>query len=194
MIQEKFYLKKKHAIKPPQKPEEKKDITENQPNDENNESSEENSENLDQDDAPGSKINIDSFITTPYERVLAIINEAKAFILSVTKEQKELIKGLEWTIKVISSHSLYSYEFKDQEYLNQVSEENPDFKQFVQFVNSYNDEVIQMNRRGSIMGEVSALTKKSKKSIIIPEENKVQEKTKVKNKKKQNKINKTSRK
>ncbi len=174
-----------------QKPEEKKDIAENKPNDENDESSEENSENLDQDDAPGSKINIDSFITTPYERVLGIINEAKAFILSVTKEQKELIKGLEWTIKVISSHSLYSYEFKDQDYLNQISEENPDFKQFVQFVNSYNDEVIQMSKRGSIIGEVSPLTKKSKKSIIIPEENKVQEKTKEKDKKKQNKINET---
>ena len=174
-----------------QKPEEKKDIAENKPNDENEESSEENSENLDQDDAPGSKINIDSFITTPYERVLGIINEAKTFILSVTKEQKELIKGLEWTIKVISSHSLYSYEFKDQDYLNQISEENPDFKQFVQFVNSYNDEVIQMSKRGSIIGEVSPLTKKSKKSIISPEENKVQEKTKEKDKKKQNKINET---
>ena len=151
------------------------------------EASEENSENADQEDVPGSNVNLASFITTPFERVLSIINEAKAFILSVTKEQQELIKGLEWTIKVISSHSLYSYEFKDQDYLNEMSQDNPDFKQFVEFVNSYNDEVIQMNRRGSIMGEVSALTKKSKKSIIIPEENKVQEKTKEKNKKKQRK-------
>ena len=149
-----------------------------EPKEEISEASEENSENVDQEDLPGSNINLASFITTPYERVLSIINEAKAFILSISKNQKELVKGLEWAIKVISSHSLYSYELKDQEYLNQVSEENPDFKQFVQFVNSYNDEVIQMNRRGSIMGEVSALTKKSKKSIIIPEENKIQEKTK----------------
>ena len=111
------------------------------------EASEENSENADQEDVPGSNVNLASFITTPFERVLSIINEAKAFILSVTKEQQELIKGLEWTIKVISSHSLYSYEFKDQDYLNEMSQDNPDFKQFVEFVNSYNDEVIQMNKK-----------------------------------------------
>ena len=124
------------------------------------EASEENSENGDQEDAPGTNVNIASFITTPFERVLAIINDAKAFILSVTKEQQELIKGLEWTIKVISSHSLYSYEFKDQEYLNEMSQENPDFKQFVEFVNSYNDEVIQMNKRTRKSIEQSSLNLK----------------------------------
>ena len=119
-------------------PKEKEDIPE---------VSEDNSENADQEDVPGLNVNLASFITTPFERVLSIINEAKAFILSVTKEQQELIKGLEWTIKVISSHSLYSYEFKDQDYLNEMSQDNPDFKQFVDFVNSYNDEVIQMNKK-----------------------------------------------
>ena len=122
---------------------EKKEKIELKPNEEISEVSDENSENVDQED-PALNVNYDAFITTPYERVLAIINDAKAFILSVTKEQQELVKGLEWAIKVISSHSLYSYELKDQDYLNQVSEENPDFKQFVEFVNSYNDEVIQM--------------------------------------------------
>ena len=43
---------------------------------------EENSEKNDENDSP--KNNIASFITTPYERVLSIINEAKAFILSVS--------------------------------------------------------------------------------------------------------------
>ena len=135
----------------PMEKSEKKEKIEIDPNDQISEASEENSENADQEDVPGSNVNLASFITTPYERVLAIINEAKAFILSISKNQQELVKGLEWAIKVISSHNLYSYELKDQEYLNQVSEENPDFKQFVQFVNSYNDEVIQMNRRGSII-------------------------------------------
>jgi len=79
-----------------------------------------------------------SFITTPYERVLSIINEAKAFILSVSTTQQNLIKGLEWAIKVISSHNLYAYELKDQE-SSKDNEANEDFKQFVQFVNSYND-------------------------------------------------------
>ena len=93
-------------------------------------SEDENSENNDQNDSP--KNNLASFITTPYERVLSIINEAKAFILSVSSKQQNLINGLEWVIKVISSHNLYTYELKDHE-------ETEDFKQFVQFMNSYND-------------------------------------------------------
>ena len=130
---------------------EKKENIEFIPNEEISE--EENSENADQEEVPGSNVNLASFITTPYERVLSIINEAKAFILSVSKDQQELIKGLEWSIKVISSHSLYSYEIKDQDYLNQMSEENPDFKQFVEFVNSYNDKVIQINENNMIEGK-----------------------------------------
>ena len=99
-------------------------------------SDEENSEINDQEDTH--KINMASFITTPYERVLSIINEAKAFILSVSSTQQKLIKGLEWVIKVISSHNLYTYELKDQD-LSKDNEENENFKQFLQFVNSYND-------------------------------------------------------
>ena len=139
---------------------EKKEKIEIMSNEEISEASEENSENADQEEDPGLNVNYASIITTPYERVLAIINEAKTFILSVTKEQQELIKGLEWSIKVISSHSLYSYELKDQDYLNQVSEDNPDFKQFLEFVNSYNDEVIQMNKKINIIGGKSSLNSK----------------------------------
>ena len=102
-------------------------------------SEEENSDKNDENDSP--KNNIASFITTPYERVLSIINEAKAFILSVSSTQQNLIDGLEWAIKIISSHNLYTYELKDHE-------ETEDFKQFVQFVNSYND-VIPLNKKPS---------------------------------------------
>ena len=130
---------------------EKEKIEINQ-NEDISEVSDENSENGEQEEDPGNNINVASFITTPYERVLSIINEAKAFILSISKSQQKLIKGLDWAIKVIASHSLYSYELKDQEYLNQMSEENPEFKQFVEFVNRYNDEVIQMNKKINIMG------------------------------------------
>ena len=59
-------------------------------------SEDENSENGDQIDSQ--KNNIASLITTPYERVLSIINEAKAFILSVSSSQQNLIKGLEWFV------------------------------------------------------------------------------------------------
>ena len=159
---------------------EKKEKIEIIPNEEISEASEENSENADQEEDPGLNVNYASIITTPYERVLAIINEAKTFILSVTKEQQELIKGLEWSIKVISSHSLYSYELKDQDYLNQVSEDNPDFKQFLEFVNSYNDEVIQMNKKINIIGGKSSLNSKRlnvpSNSHNIQEEKKEEEK------------------
>ena len=102
-------------------------------------SEEENSENGDGDQNDSPKNNLASFVTTPYERVLSIINEAKAFILSVSSTQQNLINGLEWAIKIISSHNLYTYEFKEHE-------DTEDFKQFVQFVNSYND-VIPTNKK-----------------------------------------------
>ena len=122
-------------------------------------SEEENSENPDQEDSP--KVNIASFITTPYERVLKIINEAKTFILSVSSTQQELIKGLEWAIKIISSHNLYTYELKDQEASkeNQASE---DFKQFVQFVNSYND-FIPTNKKQTGKGKSFRLSSRDLK-------------------------------
>ena len=111
-------------------------------------SEEENSENGDGDQNDSPKNNLASFVTTPYERVLSIINEAKAFILSVSSTQQNLINGLEWAIKIISSHNLYTYEFKEHE-------DTEDFKQFVQFVNSYND-VIPTNKKPT--GKKSFLT------------------------------------
>ena len=165
--------------------EKKKEKLEIIPNEEISEASEENSENPDQEDAPGSNVNLASFITTPYERVLAIINEAKAFILSISKDQQELVKGLEWAIKVISSHSLYSYELKDQEYLNQMSEENPDFKQFVEFVNSYNNEVIQMNKKINTVAGEKSIQKLSQnlKRENVPKEKEEKETNEKKDKK-----------
>ena len=145
-------------------------------------SEDENSENGDQNDSP--KNNIASFITTPYERVLSIINEAKVFILSVSSSQQNLVKGLEWAIKVISSHNLYTYELKDHE-------ENEDFKQFQQFVNSYNDVIdINKNKGGKKSFLVSSLNLKRpsvfKYSISKIEEEKIPEENENKEKKKEN--------
>ena len=145
-------------------------------------SEDENSENGDQIDSQ--KNNIASLITTPYERVLSIINEAKAFILSVSSSQQNLIKGLEWAIKVISSHNLYTYELKDHE-------ENEDFKQFQQFVNSYNDVIdINKSKGGKKSFLVSSLNLKRpsvfKYSISKIEEEKIPEENEKKEKKKEN--------
>ena len=125
-------------------------------------SEEENSENLDKIESP--HMNLASFITTPYERVLSIINEAKAFILSVTSTQQNLIKGLEWVIKVISSHNLYAYELKDQE----SSKDNEDYKQFVQFVNSYKEEIQTDDKKPAGKGKnflISSLNLKRPKAL-----------------------------
>ena len=157
---------------------------------------EENSENPDQDDSP--KVNIASFITTPYERVLSIINEAKSFILSVSSTQQELIKGLEWAIKVISSHNLYTYELKNQE-ISKENEENEEFKQFVKFVNSYNND-IETNKKQTGKGKsflISSLNLKRpsalKYALHKVEEEKEQkneeEKTDIKKNKKNNSNN-----
>ena len=97
-------------------------------------------------------------ITTPYEKVLSIIREAIHFINMTTKTQSKLIKELSWVIKVITSHSLYIYELKDNDAIEKYSHENPDFKQFVDFVNEYNEDVLQMNKKTNIIN--------SKKKII----------------------------
>jgi hypothetical protein len=152
---------------------EKKEQIEKNENEKNvnlSDSGESNEENEEPEDLD-SGVNLAEYITTPFERVLAIINEAKTFIKSVSKDQQNLIKGLEWTIKVISSHSLYAYEFKDEDYLNQMSDDNPDFKQFVDFVNSYNDQVIEMNKKS--LGEITTLNTKrpiTRKNTFVEEE------------------------
>ena len=86
-----------------------------------------------------------NIITTPCEKVLSILLEAKNFIQNNTIGQYDLITDLEWDIEVISSRSLYSYEIKEKEKVNKLSEENPEFKQLVEFVSEYNEKVISMS-------------------------------------------------
>ena len=166
---------------------EQKDKIEYEKNDKSSDSEEENEE-----EDIDSGVKIDQFITTPYERVLSIINEAKAFIISVSKDQQALINGLEWSIKVISSHSLYSYELKDQDYIDQMGEENPDFKQFVDFVNNYNDQFIDMNRKSVMVVGNSALNTKrggtTRKNSVEEEIKKINQEKKKEKEKKKNKV------
>ena len=94
-------------------------------------------------------------ITTPYEKVLSIIREAIHFINMTTKTQSKLIKELSWVIKIITTQSLYTYEIKDTEMINNYSQENPDFKQFVDFVKEYNEDIIQINKKNNIINSKS---------------------------------------
>ena len=107
-----------------------------------------------------------SIITTPYEKVLQIIKEAKSFINMMSKNQTKLIRNLEWVIKVITSHSLYRYELKENEMIEKYSKENPNFKQFVDFVYEYNEEVIEMNKKKNIINSQSV--KLSNDLLSIP--------------------------
>ena len=80
-----------------------------------------------------------NIITTPCEKVLSILHEAKNFIQKFTKAQYALIANLDWAIEIISSRSLYSYEIKEKEKVNKLSKENPEFKSLVDFVSEYNE-------------------------------------------------------
>ncbi len=112
-----------------------------------------------------SNIYKENIITTPYEKVLTIINDAIRYISMTSKTQGKLIKELSWVIKVITSHSLYTYELKDNDAIEKYSHENPDFKQFVDFVNAYNEDVIQMNKKTNI---INSKTLKMSNQLNIP--------------------------
>ena len=116
-------------------------------------------ENESQNDQPGmSIVDCENIITTPYERVLSIINEAKSFVKSnstASNDNKKLIDGLEWVIKVITSHSLYAFELKETALINKISEQNPEFKEFVDFISKYNEEMIEMNKKNDLIGSTT---------------------------------------
>ena len=93
-----------------------------------------------------------SIIITPYEKVLKILNNVKQYINSTSKLQSKLIKNLDWVIKVITSHSLYSYELKEKDVISKLAKQNTNFKNFVDFVSKYNEQVIEMNKRNIKLG------------------------------------------
>ena len=93
-----------------------------------------------------------NIVTTPYEKVLSIIKESKAFIDKVTNSKNKLINELQWAIKVITSHSLYTYELKEKDLINELSKESEEFKQYVKFVSEYNEKVIEMNKKINNLG------------------------------------------
>ena len=93
-----------------------------------------------------------NIIATPYEKVLTILNNAKQYINFTSINQIKLIKDLDWVIKIITSHSLYTYELKEKDIISKLSKENNSFKQFVDFVSEYNEQVIEINKKNIIIG------------------------------------------
>ena len=93
-----------------------------------------------------------SIIITHYEKVLTILNNVKQYINSTSKLQSKLIKNLDWVIKIITTHSLYAYELKEKDVIAKLSKQNESFKNFVDFVSKYNEQVIEMNKRNIKLG------------------------------------------
>ena len=94
---------------------------------------------------------IKNIIETPYERVLSIIQETMKALNLASKVQSKLFTELQWVVKIIKSHLLYSYEIKEKNYVADLSKNDHDFKQFVDFVTEYNEQVIQMNKKNNFI-------------------------------------------
>ena len=94
---------------------------------------------------------IKNIIETPYERVLSILQETMKALNLASKVQSKLFTELQWVVKAIKSHLLYSYEIKEKTYVAELSKNDPDFKQFVDFVTEYNEQVIQMNKKNNFI-------------------------------------------
>ena len=92
---------------------------------------------------------IKNIIETPYERVLFIIQETLNSLNLSSKIQSKLFNDLQWALKIIKSRMLYSYEIKEKDYVAEMSRNDPDFKQFVDFVRQYNEQMIEMKKKNN---------------------------------------------
>ena len=92
---------------------------------------------------------IKNIIETPYEKVLSILQETLNSLNLSSKIQSKLFTDLQWVIKIIKSRLLYSYEIKEKDYVAEMSRTDPDFKQFVEFVREYNEQMIEMKKKNN---------------------------------------------
>ena len=92
---------------------------------------------------------IKNIIETPYERVLFIIQETLNSLNLSSKIQSKLFNDLQWALKIIKSRMLYSYEIKEKDYVAEMSRNDPDFKQFVDLVRQYNEQMIEMKKKNN---------------------------------------------
>lgn len=83
-----------------------------------------------------------------------------------------MILNLDWCIKIIASRSLYPYELKEKDNINNLSKINPEFKQFVDLVSKYNEKVIKINRQYDYILTGKLLQKSSAKLNRRPIERK----------------------
>ena len=92
---------------------------------------------------------INNIIESPYEKVLLILQETLNSLNLSSKIQSKLFTDLQWVLKIIKSRLLYSYEIKEKDYVAEMSRTDPDFKQFVEFVREYNEQMIEMKKKNN---------------------------------------------
>ena len=92
---------------------------------------------------------INNIIESPYEKVLSILQETLNSLNLSSKIQSKLFTDLQWVLKIIKSRLLYSYEIKEKDYVAEMSRTDPDFKQFVEFVREYNEQMIEMKKKNN---------------------------------------------
>ena len=92
---------------------------------------------------------IKNIIETPYDKVLSILQETLNSLNLSSKIQSKLFTDLQWVLKIIKSRLLYSYEIKEKDYVAEMSRTDPDFKQFVEFVRDYNEQMIEMKKKNN---------------------------------------------
>jgi len=109
-----------------------------------------------------------NIITTPYEKVLSILNEVKNFISIISTNQTKLIRDINWVIKIINSHSLYTYELKDKEIIDKIKNEDEEFKDFVKFVYEYNEDILKLNKKNNLINSKSQNIKKNMNLLNVP--------------------------
>lgn len=101
---------------------------------------------------------------TTYEKVLSIINKVKDYIKKNISDSQNMTDELEWVIKVITNKTLYSYEVK------KISE-NPEHQKYIEFVNNYNEEVINLNKKHVLVRDILSIGKNKdllqKPSLIL---------------------------
>ena len=105
-----------------------------------------------------------NIIETTYEKVLSIINNVKEFLKKNTKHSQKLVEELEWVIKVISNKSLYSYELKQ----SKLHRQNSEFNKFINFVQKYNEEILEMNKRHMLVTGLLNLVQKKGEMLNKP--------------------------
>ena len=87
---------------------------------------------------PSSTSIVNEVITTPFEKVVKILNTMREYIKTLSTFPKEYLNDLNWVIDIISKHKLYKFEIVNQnDLLEKYKEAFPDMQHLIQYINNY---------------------------------------------------------